>query len=558
MKKRGLFVNFMITMAVFGLLIVLLWVAFYYITRRTFVSNMIAQAEALSDAITADIEDELLSMDDTAYELAHYDRISAMMTAQTAGEFYEYGQTAAVRSASIIGNYCPADNIIVLRDDVLFYRLKGQMSNTAIKRVYRIIQNDAGRILTVASGGMTYIGCSERIESGNGQTDGYVVLMMERSRLKEMLSSYNDIDYIGVAITVDDELICANLDIDEDDLVALKADSVFYKEKAIGLTGFDLHIYCANTVSEHLGRYFRAALPLTIGILMLVMALFVRYWNRHIVGPIDSIIDSTIETPDKPIPQTGEEYFDDLVDNINDALLRIEDKDRQLYESDLRIKESELMTERTLMTLLKKQISAHFTVNTMSVVRALINKGDKQTATGICDELSGLLRYANAGDEYISLMEEFRVLEQYAAIMQVRYPGKFTFDAEPEERYSEYYIPRMLLQPIVENSITHGFVGRTGTVTINADIGDKLCITIADDGRGIPFEKLSVLKEQLAADESPADKNLHHVALINIQKRIRIVCGEGYGLNIASKEGKGTSVTLTLPVRKDKYLNIVQ
>ncbi len=552
MKKRGLVFNFILTMVIFSLLLVSMWVVFYFTTKRAFMNNMTAQAETISESVTKGIEDELLSVDEAAYELARYDGIIDMMSASDTRRFYDLGQAVSAGASSLIGNNCPADNVVVIRDDGLFYRLKGQMSNTAVRRAIHLIGTGDKSVIAVSTGGVTYAGCNERIGDADGNGTGYVLLLIEKSRLKELLSSFDKTEYIGVAVTAGEELICANKDISYQDLEDLVGRSALYREKAIGLTGFDLHIYCVDTVPERMGRYFRIALPLTIGMLLIVVWLFVRYWNKHIVSPIDTIIESTTDAPDSHIPLTGEEYFDDLVEHVNDALTRIEERDRQLYESDIKIKESELMMERTLMSLLKKQINAHFTVNTMSVVRALINKGDKETAAMICDELSGLLRYANAVDEYISLMDEFMVLGQYVSIMQVRYPGRFSFTAEPGDNFDEYYIPRMLLQPIVENAITHGFVGRTGKICVTADIGDVLHIVISDNGIGIPADKLKVIRDRLAEDENTEGSGLEHVALLNIRKRIRMVCGPEYGLDITSVEGEGTTVTLTLPVRTDR------
>ncbi len=545
MKKRGIVNVFVFTMSILSVFLLMLWLFFYYMTKRAFAVNMASQAQTISDSITEQVEKELLSINDTAYSLAHYDRVIAMMTTETTEEFYEKGRLAATRAASIIGNYNPADNAIVFRPDGLFYRIKGQMPNTAARRIYYLVsEND--RIITVTVDSTTYIGCSEKINTGTDRC-GYVVLLMEESRLNELISSYNDIGYIGVAISADDEILSSNEDLEYAKLKQLAEESVFYRERAIGLTGFKLHIYCTNTVPERLERYLRIALPLSVFIMLLVIGLFVRYLRDHIVEPVNKIIKNTVDAPYSPLPVTGEEYFDDLVKHINDTLERIEERDRKLYESDMKIKESELAAERTLMSLLKKQISAHFTVNTLNVIRALINKGDKQTAAGICDKLSGLLRYANAGDEYISLMEEYRVLEQYVSIMQIRYPDIVGFAIESDDAADEYHIPRMLLQPIVENAIVHGLAGRKGRVIISADVDGDLHIVIKDDGRGMSQEKLMDLKRRLDSDDELTDTDLKHIALVNVQKRIKLVCGQEYGLDIESEEGVGTTVTVILP-----------
>ncbi|MBE7008703.1 MAG: hypothetical protein E7422_06165, partial [Ruminococcaceae bacterium] len=313
----------------------------------------------------------------------------------------------------------------------------------------------------------------------------------------------------------------------------------------VGLSGFRLLVYCENSVSQRLSRYFAVAMPVTVVILALVMAFFIRYLRRHMVTPINTVIALTRESGDKPLPHTGEEYFDGLVDHVNDMLSRIEDRERALYESERKVRESELEKERTLVSLLKKQISAHFTVNTLNVVRALINKGEREAAARICGELSTLLRYANAPEEYISLSDEFYVLRQYVGIMQARYPGKIRFETDEEDVPEDVFIPRMLIQPVVENAIVHGLDGKEGTVSLSAELQDAaVVVTVADDGKGMTADELSRVRESLRLTDGAQEPGIEHVALINIQKRIRVVCGDSYGVELDSAPDEGTRVRL--------------
>ena len=121
---------------------------------------------------------------------------------------------------------------------------------------------------------------------------------------------------------------------------------------------------------------------------------------------------------------------------------------------------------------------------------------------------------------------------------------------EEEDFFSEVYIPRMLLQPIVENAIVHGISSGKGTICLNARLEkDDLFITVSDNGRGMGSETLADLLESINSADSDY-KKLESVALRNIQRRIRILCGDDYGLSVTSELGKGTEVVVHLPVRK--------
>lgn len=214
----------------------------------------------------------------------------------------------------------------------------------------------------------------------------------------------------------------------------------------------------------------------------------------------------------------------------------------------------ELIRGRTEKYLLKKQINAHFTVNTLNVIRALVYKGDKAEASDTCDELARLLRYANAGEDMILLSEEFYTLEQYLKIMRTRYRGMIDIEMDDDDFYEELLVPRMLLQPIVENAVTHGLAGSKGKISISAEvIGEDLFIKISDNGKGMSEEKLKEVKKTITDADSleiNEPKELRHISLQNIERRIKTGCGDKYGIDIESEPGKGTEVTVHLPVVK--------
>ena len=132
--------------------------------------------------------------------------------------------------------------------------------------------------------------------------------------------------------------------------------------------------------------------------------------------------------------------------------------------------------------------------------------------------------------------------------MQVRYPGRIEAEVELDDAYADLCIPRMLLQPLVENSIRHGLAGGKGHITVGAvQTESELKISVKDDGKGMFPERLSEVRESIKNAEEMEGEDLDGIALCNIERRIRMVCGDSYGLTIESSEGEGTEVTVHLP-----------
>ncbi len=204
--------------------------------------------------------------------------------------------------------------------------------------------------------------------------------------------------------------------------------------------------------------------------------------------------------------------------------------------------------------MLQFQINHHFLYNTLNVIRSLANIHNVPQIETISLCMSDLLRYNLENFPVALLEEELQQIRRYMTIQDIRFPGKFTFDINISPDYLKMQIPAFLLQPLVENSIEHGFGSREADCYISISSqtqADGLHIFVADNGDGIPGALLERLNRECLTDVSTAAKEdgHHSIGLQNVGQRIRSHFGTSYGLSIESHEGEGTIVNLLLPAR---------
>lgn len=204
---------------------------------------------------------------------------------------------------------------------------------------------------------------------------------------------------------------------------------------------------------------------------------------------------------------------------------------------------------------LQSQIHPHFLYNTLDSLRGELYMQALPQLAETVECLSDLFRYSiNQSNSLISLNLELDNTYKYLKIMQFRFPNKFNliqnFNHE-DMQLLNIKVPRLMLQPIVENSIIHGLESKTGPGIIEISIiqTDKLLyVSVSDDGLGIQPEVLDTMNQNLSHNINPITEDISSgVALLNINSRIKLLYGNDYGINILSKLGVGTQVQIMLP-----------
>ena len=194
---------------------------------------------------------------------------------------------------------------------------------------------------------------------------------------------------------------------------------------------------------------------------------------------------------------------------------------------------------------LESQFNPHFLFNTLDNIRFMA-KIDADAADKMIVSLSGLLRYSikEIRDE-VTVKEDLNNLQYYLNILQIRFNKRFAYSIDVSEDIYDCLIPKLLLQPLIENAVKYGFNGQEKlTVNIKGyQLGDRLIFICKDDGAGIEKAQLGKIVDNLTQDTNSSG----HYGLYNIHRRIQLMYKGDYGLNISSKAGHGTTVRLTIP-----------
>lgn len=193
--------------------------------------------------------------------------------------------------------------------------------------------------------------------------------------------------------------------------------------------------------------------------------------------------------------------------------------------------------------MMQAQLNPHFLYNTLDTVKWMGKINHVPEVATVAADLADILRSSISGDEFVTLGEELTTLDRYVEIQSIRFPGKFRLEKDIDEAALDVQVPKLMLQPIVENAILHGFADTGGSIVVTARLGDtELELTVTDDGCGMSEESLRRFREGGRAGE--------HLGLRNVDAILRLHYGDAYGLRFPPVSGRGTCVAISLPAAR--------
>ncbi|HHV99588.1 MAG TPA: sensor histidine kinase [Clostridiaceae bacterium] len=224
--------------------------------------------------------------------------------------------------------------------------------------------------------------------------------------------------------------------------------------------------------------------------------------------------------------------FNSLMDKINNLLEQICIEQKIKRENEFR--------------LLQSQVKPHFLYNTIETIISFIKLNLKDNAMMTAKNLANFYRISlSKGNDLITIKEEIQLIESYLSIQKLRYIEYLDYSIEFDEEVLKYQIPKLTLQPLVENSIYHGLKEKDdkGLLTIKAFLEqDTVKIEVLDDGVGMTEEQITRVLKRTSNDKKSNDFGLY-----SVDKRLKLLYGEQYGLSIESKVTEYTKVTINLP-----------
>lgn len=230
-------------------------------------------------------------------------------------------------------------------------------------------------------------------------------------------------------------------------------------------------------------------------------------------------------------------YFNEMIDNF---VLLIK-QNNELYARN-NISE---------MRQLESQFNPHFLFNALESLKYLIRL-QSIDAEKFVMKLAGILRYSiSTIENFTSLENDLKHIQDYLDIQKIRYCHRLTYTIEVDSNCYSAYIPKLMIQPIIENCIQHGYRQERMVIKIAVfSFNNTLNLIIEDNGNGICADKLITLQKNLHAESNQTQ----HIGLYNVHRRLVLQYGKQYGLSIDSSHGKNTVVTIRLPLKLNEVV----
>lgn len=288
----------------------------------------------------------------------------------------------------------------------------------------------------------------------------------------------------------------------------------------------------------------------TLLVVTLLLVLFVAVKiSETITKPIVKLrnLMKQTETGDLTVRFDGD-YQDEIGDlgrNFNHMLERIQELLQQVYEEQENMRQAELK-------VVQEQFKPHFLYNTLDTIGWMAREHSADDIVHLVDALTNVFRISlSKGKDYITLEEEIRYISNYLYIQKIRYGSKVLYEVFMDPACEKEEIPKLILQPLVENAIYHGVKMKRGDGHLNVRVEmageEQIMLEVRDDGKGMPVEKAKEL--EILLNEPGRPKENQSFGLFYVKERLRIRYGDRFSVKVESREDQGTRIAIFIPAK---------
>lgn len=302
-------------------------------------------------------------------------------------------------------------------------------------------------------------------------------------------------------------------------------------------------VYLAQMERQLLRSIWAAMASLTIfaAVMILILLRQSLYFSKEISTPVSQICENIKAVGNGQFHIEPVKTYDYEIEVLNEGVQKMSRRIEEFIEKEKYEQEQKRMTE---LQLLQAQINPHFLYNTLDTVIWLIECGEKKEAMELVEKLSIFFRtFLSKGNDIISLKEELLHISSYLDIQRVRYGDIMDYEIDVPESMKEMQVPKMTLQPLVENALYHGIknMRRKGNIKITGEEHEKENVLIVEDnGIGMSEERLEQVKRSMHEGEQGG------FGLTAVNERVKLYFGEQFGIMLESREGQGSRMTVHL------------
>ena len=397
---------------------------------------------------------------------------------------------------------------------------------------------------------------------------GYLICEIDSAALVTIMNKYVDLSHVYLWLQpIDDRAVAMTGEANEDQkriqkqltrVVENYYDTSMLEEEygdyyLIRVGQEDCNLEAFALVSQSLLTATQKSLNRSLLVILVMMiaavTLLVLLLSKWLTRPVEQMLErieriKNGETELRMEPIGWSEELKVLGAEFNEMLDRVQAMAREEYKY-------RLLVERTEYKMLQAQINPHFLYNTLNTMSGIANAQNCSLVSSLCYSLSAVFRYSlNMTDEFSTVGKEMEHVKNYLYVMDVRSGSDVAYDYQIAEETLEDQLPRICLQPIVENAITHGLrnVRRKDKKLLirSQHEGENLVILIQDNGTGMDAGEMNELLEK--NDPKRVESGVS-IGILNVNARLKRRFGAQYGIRIESSQGEGTAVWVTVPAQ---------